>query len=340
MMRLFLTILFFCFVSISTVHAQNKKARLEAYFSALRTNQQFNGNVLVAEKGKIIYEQSFGYADFDNKTFNTTNTVFPIASLSKTITATAILQLVQSGKLNVADPVVTYLPAFPYPSITIQHLLSHTSGLPPYNAYFDSLKKQYPDKVFTNADFMKGLIENKKPLIYQPGEKGNYDNINFIVLALILEKVSGLTYPDYVKKYILQPAGMAATAFFPLNRQYAQTDNTSFAYPHLYPHLYSDSLVKASTVPYIVSYWHAYNFSGFGDYVSTTHDLLKYDAAYYKGTLLNSDVLNKSLTPVKLNNGAFNPDNFGLGWEIEGDTTLGKVVYHSGAATGLSCILL
>jgi CubicO group peptidase (beta-lactamase class C family) len=339
MKRSFIILLSF-FACSHFLHAQNAEAALRKYFSALRESQQFNGNVLVAEKGKIVYEQSFGYSDFKNKDLNRPNTLFPIASLSKTITATGILQLAQSGKLNIADPVVKYLPEFPYPVITIRHLLSHTSGLPPYNAFFDSTKKLHPEKVFTNADFMKGLIKNKRALIYQPGEKGNYDNINFIVLALLLEKVSAMSYSDYIQKYILKPAGMTNTSFCPLKIQYAQSRNTRFAFPHLYPHLYSDSLVRANTVPYVISYWHAYNFNGFGDYVSTTHDLLKYDAAYYNGTFLNSKILNEALTPVKLNNGTNNPGNFGLGWEIEQDTSLGKLVYHSGAATGLSCILL
>lgn len=339
-MKLSLKISLLIFVYTQTLHAQNVKTKLEEYFSALRENQKFNGDILVAENGKAIYEQSFGYSDFTTKDVNTKSTVFPIASLSKTITATAILQLAQSGKLKINDPAAKYLTEFPYPAITIRHLLSHTSGLPPYNAYFDSAKKQYPDKVFTNTDFMNGLVKNKKPLIYSPGEKGNYDNINFIVLALILEKVSGMTYSNYIQKYILEPAGMTNTAFFPLKLQYAQNRNATFAFPHLNPHLYSDSLVKANTVPYIASYWRAYNFNGFGDYVSTTYDLLKYDQAYYNGKLLNDAILKEAFTPVKLNNGTNNPVNFGLGWEIEKDTSLGKVVYHSGVATGLSCILL
>jgi CubicO group peptidase (beta-lactamase class C family) len=339
-MKLKFKILLLFFISAQHLLAQTRQTDLDKYFLALVQNQQFNGNVLIAENGKIIYEKSFGYADFATKSLNTKNTMFPIASLSKTITATAILQFVQSGKLKITDPVVKYLPEFPYLTITIKHLLSHTSGLPPYNAYFDSLRKQSPGKVFTNADLLNGLVTNKKPLIYQPGEKGNYDNINFIVLALILEKVSGMSYSDYIKKNILHPAGITNTYFFPLKLQYAQSKNEKFAFAHLYPHLYSDSLVKANKVPYIVSYWSAYDFTGFGDYVSTTHDLLKYDEAYYNSSLLNKQIANEAFTPVKLNNGYNNPDNFGLGWEIERDTTLGKIVYHSGAATGLSCILL
>jgi CubicO group peptidase (beta-lactamase class C family) len=324
----------------STLLAQNKQANLERFFAAMAQNQQFSGNVLIAENGKIVFEKSFGYADFSKKIPNTKNILFPIASISKTITATAILQLVQSGKLNISDPVTKFLPEFPYPAITIGHLLSHTSGLPPYNAYFDSVKNLHPEKVFTNADFMKGVVINKKPLIYEPGDKGNYDNINFIVLAVVLEKVSGLSYSDYVNKHILKLAGMNSTQLFSLRKQYSQNVNRNFAFPHLYPHMYADSLVKANTVPYVISYWSAYDFTGFGDYISTTHDLLKYDNAYYDGILLNGKTLNEAFTPFKLNDGKNNPGNFGLGWEIEEDTSLGKVVYHSGAATGLSCVLL
>jgi CubicO group peptidase (beta-lactamase class C family) len=327
-------------ISTLSLFAQTKQADLEKYFSLLVQNQKFSGNVVVAENSKIIYEKSFGYADFATRRLNTKNTLFPIASLSKTITATAILQLVQSGKISITDPIVKYLPSFPYPTIFIKHLLSHTSGLPPYNAYFDSIRQKSPNKVFTNADFLNGLITNKKPLIYQPGEKGNYDNINFIVLALVLEKVSGMSYSHYIKKNVLAPIRMTSTFYFPLKLQYAQNKNEYFAFPHLSPHLYSDSLVKANSVPYIISYWSAYNFTGFGDYVSTTHDLLKYAEVYYSGSFLRRQIINEAFTPVKLNNGQNNPGNFGLGWEIEQDTTFGKIVYHSGAATGLSCVLL
>jgi len=322
------------------VSAQNKVVDLNNYFLALVKNQQFNGNILVAENGKVVYERSFGYADFSTKVPNTTKTSFPIASLSKTITTTAILQLFESGKLNVTDLVNKYLPEFPYPNITIQHLLSHTSGLPPYNAYFDSIRKKDPEKVFTNAGFLNTVANNTKPLIYKPGERGNYDNINFLVLALVIEKVSGIPYSDYIVQHVLRPAGMTHTFFIPSRLQYTQPFNFPFAHPHLYPHLYSDSIIKAKEVPYIVSYWSAYNFSGFSDYVSTTHDLLNYDNAYYSGKLLRKETTDKAFQPVKLNNGKSNSANFGWGWEIGSDSSFGKVVYHNGNATGLSCILL
>jgi CubicO group peptidase (beta-lactamase class C family) len=325
----------------SYANAQGRVQDLDQYFRLLVANQDFNGTVLVAERGKIVFERSFGYSDFSEHRLNKIDSSFPIASVSKLLTATAILQLVQQDRLQAADPVVKYLRTFPYPEITIRHLLSHTSGLPPYNAFFDSLLEKAPDRVFTNADFLPGLNAKRLPLIYAPGAKGNYDNINYIVLALVLEKVSGESYRSYIDKHILKPAGMTRTRFMPLPYQYAELKSwATFSYPHIYPHLWSDVPLRANTVPYVVSYWHAYAFTGFGDYVSTTHDLLKLDQAYYGGTLLSKSIQDTAFTPIKLSDGSEDPEGFGLGWEMEKDQSQGKIVYHSGAATGLSCILL
>jgi CubicO group peptidase (beta-lactamase class C family) len=322
----------------TNLSAQNRVNDLDKFFSVLSRSQEFNGNVLVAENGKIIYEKSIGYADFPSKRLNTKNTLFPIASVTKTITATAILQQVEKGKLQLNDPAVKHLPDFPYPEITIRHLLSHTSGLPPYNAFFNSVKDANPDKIFTNADFIPGLVINKKPLVYQPGESWNYDNTNYIVLALILEKVSGESYSGYIKKHILQPAGMKHTVFFPYLFDSSKNKYKNLAIPHLFPHVYSIEPVRADSIAYISAYWHAYQFSGFGDFISTTHDLLKYDEALNAGKLLNEKLLNEAFTPVKLNNKDNNSANYGLGWVIEKDTSLGKAVYHSGGSIGLTCI--
>jgi CubicO group peptidase (beta-lactamase class C family) len=321
--------------------AQERVQDLDQYFRLLAANQNFNGVVLVAERGKIVFERSFGYSDFSEHRLNRKDSSFSIASVSKLLTATAILQLVQQDRLQTTDPVVKYLPTFPYPEITIRHLLSHTSGLPPYNAFFDSLREKDPDRVFTNADFLPGLDAKRLPLIYAPGAKGNYDNINYIVLALVLEKVSGESYSSYIDKHILKPASMTHTKFMPLPYQYAELKNwAAFSYPHIYPRLWSDVPLRANTVPYVVSYWRAYGFTGFGDYVSTTHDLLRFDQAYYRGSLLSKSIQDMAFTPIKLNDGSEDPEGFGLGWEMEKDQSQGKIVYHSGAATGLSCILL
>jgi CubicO group peptidase (beta-lactamase class C family) len=326
---------------LSYAIAEGRVRDLDRYFRVLAANQGFNGNVLAAEHGKIVFERSFGYSDFSEHRLNRKGISFPIASVSKLLTATAILQLVQQDRIQLADPVVKYLPTFPFAEITIRHLLSHTSGLPPYNAFFASLQEKSPDRVFTNVDILPQLNAKRLPLIYPPGSKGNYDNINYIVLALIIEKVSGELYRGYIDEHILKPAGMTHTRFMPLSYQYAELKSSgNFSFPHIHPHMYSDTAVRANTVPYVVSYWHAYAFTGFGDYVSTTHDLLKLDQAYYGASLLSKSIRDTAFTPIKLNDGSENPEGFGLGWEMEKDQSQGKIVYHGGAATGLSCILL
>lgn len=321
-------------------YGQNKRLAIDSFIQALVKNQDFSGGVLVIEQNKVVYENYVGYADFSTKTLNSAENRFPIASISKLFTATAILQLKERGLLQVTDPVHKHLPDFPYPGITIRHLLSHTSGLPPYNAFFDTLRKQDPARVFFNHDFLPGLLARQRPLIYPPGDRGNYDNINYIVLALVIERLSGETYADYISRHILEPAGMTNTRLFPLPQQFNQAQIKQFVFPHVYLHAYDTLPVRSNSIPYVRAYWHSYAFIGFGDYISTTRDLWKFDQALSKQILLKKKTQEEAFTPVKLNNGKNHPDEFGLGWEMEKDTALGKMVYHSGAAMGLSSIIL
>ncbi len=330
----------------TSINAQNVYNNLDLFFIGLAKNKQFNGSVLIAEKGKIVYEKSFGYADFSSNKLNSLNSRFPIASITKTFTATAILKLYEIGKLNINDPVEKYLPEFPYPTIKIKHLLSHTSGLQPYDNFFDSIRKEHPDTVFTNKDILTRYALLKLPLLYQPGDDCNYDNINYVFLALIIEKVSGIAYHDYLEKYIFQPAKMKDT-FFPkvIFYNYTKSEKENLANTYWCPHLYSDSLIETDTVQFISQYWHTYNFQGFGEIISTVGDLVRFDYALAKGYLLKSKILAKAYTPVLLNNGNPNPGNrnntsFGLGWIIEKDSTYGKVVRASGGGIGLRSTLL
>ena len=336
----------FSLIFNTSINAQIVYNNLDLFFYGLAQNNQFNGNVLIAEKGKTVYEMSFGYADFSNNKLNTSNSRFPIASITKAFTATAILQLYEKGKLKINDPVEKYLPEFPYPTITIRHLLSHTSGLQPYDNFFEPIRKVHPDTVFTNKDILTRYTTLKLPLFYQPGDDCNYDNINYVFLALIVAKVAGMEYHDYLEKYIFLPAKMKET-FFPkvIFYNYVNNEKENLSNTYWYPHLYSVSLVKADTVQFISKYWHAYNFQGFGEMVSTVRDLLKFDQALTNGYLLKSETLAKAYTPVLLNNGKPNPGNrnnnaFGMGWIIENDSTYGKVGRASGGGIGLRSTLL
>lgn len=321
--------------------AQNNHSNLDNYFSALSRNQQFNGNVLVAEGGIIIYENSFGFADFAQRKLNTKQSRFPIASITKTFTATAILQLKEKGKLKIDDPVTKHVPDFPYPAITIKHLLSHTSGLQPYDNYFDSLRNISPSRVFTNTDVLPRYKALRLPLLYQPGTDGNYDNSNFIFLGLIVEKVSGMSLADYIRKQILEPAGMVNTispifAFY----HYTPKEKINLSLTYKRPHPYSDNYERTDTMQFVSMYWHSYNFRGFGEIVSTTQDLFKYDQALYNGKLLNKATLKETFIPVRLTNGSINPVGNGLGWKINKDSEFGELVSHTGGLVGIRTIFL
>ena len=322
-------------------HLRTAAQRLDQYFSALARNDQFSGTVLVADHGRVIYEGSFGTADVATQRPNTPATTFPIASITKTFTAAAILQLRDQGKLRLNDPVVRYLPTFPYAKITIRHLLSHTSGLPSWDAVFDSVRLAHPDTVFTNADLLTGYGAARRTLSFQPGERWEYQNANFAFLGLIVETITGRSVDDYITERILRPAGMThtsipAVAFY----HYTPAERANLAMPTLIPFLYSDVRVDPDTVAYIARYWYNYNFRGFGEIISTPGDLLRYDQALASGLLLSDSTLRQAYTPVRLTDGKINPARYGLGWESEPDTSFGTTVNHGGGMIGLSCILL
>lgn len=328
-------LLFILFIGIENVVAQDRHSNLDLFFSSLSQTGQFNGNVLIAENGHVVYEKSFGYADFSNKKNNTAQSSFPIASITKTITSTAILQLKQQGKLKIEDRVSKYLSDFPYPEVTIRQLLSHTSGLPIYDTLFFSLIAKHPDTVFTNKDIIPTCISQKTPLVFKPAEDFSYNNVNYNILALIVEKISGLSFGAYLQANIFDPAGMTNTSLSKFLKR--EDKNLSKRYSFKYP--YSDKVQLADTVAeFLIA--NRFNFQGHGDLISTTHDLLKYDQALYNGSLLNAASLKEAFTPVRLSNGKDNLQRYALGWITREDTSMGEIVKHDGGSPGSRTMLL
>ncbi|GAB3777242.1 hypothetical protein GCM10028818_24080 [Spirosoma horti] len=308
---------------------------LNRYFSQLAQNGQFNGTLLVASQGKISYEHSFGQADFATKRANAPAARFPIASITKSITATAIFQLWDKGRLDVDDPVVNHLTNFPYPSVTIRHLLSHTAGLPIYDSLFFSVIDEHPDTVFTNVDIIPACRKTKQPLKFQPGSDFSYNNVNYNVLALIIEAVSGLPYETYLKEYIFKPAGMKSTFS---SKTFGWQDKTVPQFYRLrYP--YSSQYERADTVAEFKRMYN-FNFQGHGDLVSTARDLLHFDIALHQGVLVSKEAMQAMFTSVKLSDGRDNPQRYGLGWITGKDASNEPVVFHDGGLPGGRSILL
>lgn len=334
-MKLKLACLLFITAIAFNATAQDKAKTLAQYFTALAANNRFNGNILVAENGKIVYEHSFGYADLSTKKPNTASSTFPIASITKTITATAILQLKEQGKLQITDPVTKFLPDFPYPNVTIRHLLSHTSGVPDYGQLFFKIIDQHPDTVFTNKDIIPAAIAGKLPLNFQPGDEFSYNNVNFNILAMIVEKLSGQSFETYIARHIFEPAGMRSIT----SSEFFSREDKHLSKLYRYRYTWSPALEKADTAAEFRRLYN-FNFKGHGDMITTARDLLKYDEALYNGKLLNEATLKEAFTPVKLSNGKDNAQRYGLGWGTRYDSAFGESVLHTGGIPGLRAILL
>ena len=263
---------------------------------------------------------------------------FTLSSVSKVFTAAAILQLRDKKKLQLDDTLVKYLPGFPYPGITIRHLLSHTSGLPDYEL-LETQIEQNPGKIFSNKDIMPALVVWHQPLRCVPGDKWIYSNINYILLAILIEKISNLGFEKYIQQNIFTPSGMRNT-YFQASATPAQDKHRTVNQD--YPFLFSTSLQNADSIKKYR--WRLYNASGFvgqGNIISTTGDMLKFDHALNLGKILANATLQEAFTPVLLNNGkpadagaGFGPASYGLGWFIGKDSSQGKLVWHTGGQPG------
>ncbi len=318
---------------------QNIMQTLNSYLDQAAQDHEFNGNILLAQDGKALYRKSYGYRDVANQIPLDDSAQFPLASISKTFTAVAVLQLMEKGKLKLDDTYRTYFPEFPYPAITIRQLLSHTSGLPDIDVLFDSLVAHNPDKIYTNADVLPVLqyYSKTRSLLFTPGERWSYCSVGYQLMAILVEKLSHETFASYLKIHVFIPAGMTSTY---VQTSLAQAKGPNRTVNYVYNNHYEMKLQQVDTLQ-DKKEW-TYNLSGQagpGNVVSTTEDLLHYDHALYDGILLKPSTLKEAFTPVKVNNGQFNQavsgSSYCLGWFIFRDTTNGTIVWHSGSAPGV-----
>lgn len=267
----------------------------------------FNGAVLVAKNGTIVYEKYTGFHDLRHKDSLNADIPFQIASTSKTLTSAAVLKLIQEGKLGLNDPVTKFFPQFPYSAVTVKMLLDHRSGLPNYLNYMD--RSPWPrTQLASNNDVLNTLINWHPTQAYQPDRHFNYCNTNYVLLALIIEKVSGLAYPQYMKENFFVPLGMTNT----------------------FVHTMNDSLVTQSYQHNGALWTLDFSDGPYGDknIYSTPRDLLKWDQALYEGSLLGKPMLDSAFTPYS--NERPGIKNYGLGWRMLLLPNGKKVIYHNG----------
>jgi CubicO group peptidase (beta-lactamase class C family) len=212
--------------------------------------------------------------------------------------------------------------------MTIRHFLTHTSGVPDYMDEFN--KGWDPDKIAFNNDIIKLLVKNKPKVLFKPGEKWEYSNTAYALLASIIERISGKSYGAFLAENIFTPLQLKRT------RVYNTRRSTNEIIPnYAYGYVYADSLKKFMLPDSIKNLRVVFTLDGIvgdGTVNSTTGDLFLWDQSLYGEKLVKKNTLNEAFTPVKLNDGTFH--EYGFGWAIAKDSVLGKFVHHSGGWPG------
>ncbi|MDG1707494.1 MAG: serine hydrolase [Emcibacteraceae bacterium] len=329
-MRKLLILLAFLFPQICfSADADNADA-----IKSMLENSNFNGAVLVARDGNVILKHVQGVADSIKGEMLDLNSGFELASISKVFTALSIHKLVEEDKISYNDSLFKFFPKLPYKTVTIAGLLSHTSGL--FDVYEDQeMRKAFfkhyastaknPFKPYGNQDYLLFLEQFKPPLLGEAYEIDKYSNTGYLLLGLIIEKVSGQEYDDYIETHILKPADMNNTFVF--SKMNAE-EVPNFVKGHRIddngdinraPVLDAPPRMRGETY-------------GDDDMVSTLDDLLKFDKAISDGRYISPVTLVDALMPLPLKD-RNKISHYGLGFAID-EAQQRRYVGHSGSTTG------
>ncbi|RQO40539.1 serine hydrolase [Chryseobacterium sp. KBW03] len=313
-------------------YAQNEAKTLDSLFTALHHQKKFNGNVLVAEKGKPIFEKSYGMADEEAKRPLNLQSTFELASVSKQFTAMGIVLLQKAGKLNYDDKISKYLPelAF-YDKITVRNLLNHTSGLPDYMELFE--KNWDKSKIAVNDDIIKEFAKSKPALEFEPNQQFEYSNTGYAFLASIIERVSKKSFGEFMNQNIFKPLDMKHTLVYRSRYQPQTISNYALGYE-------ADNTGKIVLLDSHGKQNYSYYLDGIvGDGMvnSTLEDLLKWDRALYTDKLVNENDKKLIFNDVTTTNGK--ASNYGFGWFVKKTTKYGKIANHSGGWAGYTTFI-
>ena len=298
---------------------------LDSVLTRLHEQAMFNGVVLVAEQGKVQYKKAFGTANIATNEPLTTNSAFNLASISKQFIAMLVMQLQERGKLRYDERVRTYLPDFPYDTITIRHLLTHTSGLPDYG----DLAQQHtgPLDTLTNAEMLQLFHDRKPALLFPPGTRWEYCNTGYVLLGSIIEKVAGMSVEQFFDQQIARPLKLRNTYVYYFKSS-TTPRNRVFGFRRENGKNVLNDLIRLDGV------------IGDGNIYSSAEDLLVWEQALNTEKLVKASTLRDAFTPVKLTGHTDEPGStypYGFGWFIEDG---GNVLAHTGSWVGFLNVLV
>lgn len=319
-----------------TINAQVNYSRLvDNYMNASVDVNKFSGSVLIAKSDSIIYQKTFGTIDYADRHPLDSNSMFEIGTITEEFTAAAILLLKDKGKLKLTDPITKYLPKLPYNNVTIKHLLTHTSGLPDF---YDAIMhgKWGTKKLATNNDVVKSLAAAKVPLAWKPGTRQNdyYYYTEYPLLAAIIEKISGLSYKDFMQKKIFTPLHLQNTKVF------AELQLTKKLHPNHTESVYFDesqqSFFPADSMKQVPLEFHYATDAVVGGVgiSSTAYDLHLWNMALKNHVLLSSATQKEMFTPYALKD-TIDKMFFGYG-VITGKNEHGNYIQQANAGSNIT----
>jgi len=300
---------------------KNVSHKLDSLLNRINKRHDFHGAVLVAKNKKIVYQNQVGYADFRKKTLINSESIFQLASVSKQFTAAAIMQLKEKNKLKLTDSVNTYFPDFPYKNITIRNLLNHTSGLP---KYFWVAEHEWKDnKPPTNKDLMEVLPISKAQRFFKPGRNFDYSNTGYFVLASIIEKITGISFNQYLQKNIFEPLNMKNSYVYSYqNDTIRKNQLKGYRLYRGWKHIKIGNTVNDAIV-------------GDKNVYSTLEDLFKWTYGLNSELLIKQESLELMYTKGETIYGRKVPYGFGFRLGIRDE----KNIYHYGKWNGFSTAL-
>lgn len=295
---------------LTTAFINSKKRDIEAFYKKNWPNNSLNGGFLVAKNGYIIFEKYEGYSNFRKKTLITADTPLHLASVSKVITATAILKLINAKKIDLDQKVNTILKTFPYPEVTIKTLLDHRSGMRSYSYFTDKKEIWDRHKILTNKELLNLLATKNIALESKTNTRFAYCNTNYAILALVIEKITGLSYKEAMKQMIFEPLGMTNTFVMDYDKDRKKVSPS----------------YKANRVEIGMDYLDA--IYGDKNIYSTPRDLLKLDRARNSPSFLEPKLLNQVF--IGYSNEHKGIKNYGLGIRMINWETGQTLYYHNG----------
>lgn len=303
-----------------SVQAQPLTARLDALFKTQFKGDEPGATVIVVRNGKTLLRKAYGAADIATKTPLTPGTVLRLGSITKQFTAVAILMLMEEGKLALNDPITRFFPDYPTGGkvITIEHLLTHTSGIASYTG-----KPDYVAGMGKNLSVAQMIDRFKNdPLEFEPGTRFHYNNSGYFLLGAIIEKASGLSYPRFLEQRIFTPLGMKDTAYEGVERSAAPRAKGYSAKGQAF----EPAAFLSMSQPYAA-----------GSLISTVGDLAIWDAAITAGKLIKPASWKLAFTPYRLN--PEKSTGYGYGWAVGAFQGV-PAIDHGGGINGFSTYAL